>query len=41
MPHGMVSAPQPEAVEAGVLALKAGGNAVAHASASIPSYRGL
>ncbi len=28
MPHGMVSAPQPEAVEAGVLALKAGGNAV-------------
>jgi len=28
MTHGMVSAPQPEAVEAGVLALKAGGNAV-------------
>ena len=28
MTHGMVCAPQPEAVEAGVLALKAGGNAV-------------
>jgi len=28
MTHGMVSAPQPEAVEAGALALKAGGNAV-------------
>ena len=28
MTHGMVSAPQPEAVEAGALALKNGGNAV-------------
>ena len=28
MTHGMVSAPQPEAVEAGALALKSGGNAV-------------
>jgi gamma-glutamyltranspeptidase/glutathione hydrolase len=28
MTHGMVCAPQPEAVEAGVLALKSGGNAV-------------
>jgi len=28
MAHGMVSAPQPEAVEAGVLALRDGGNAV-------------
>lgn len=28
MTHGMISAPQPEAVEAGALALKAGGNAV-------------
>jgi len=28
MTHGLVSAPQPEAVEAGALALKAGGNAV-------------
>ncbi len=28
MTHGMVCAPQPEAVEAGALALKRGGNAV-------------
>ena len=28
MAHGMVCAPQPEAVEAGVLALEKGGNAV-------------
>ena len=28
MTHGMVTAPQPGAVEAGALALKAGGNAV-------------
>jgi gamma-glutamyltranspeptidase/glutathione hydrolase len=28
MAHGIISAPQPEAVEAGALALKAGGNAV-------------
>ena len=28
MTHGIISAPQPEAVEAGALAFKAGGNAI-------------
>ncbi|MEK9753241.1 MAG: gamma-glutamyltransferase, partial [Rhodospirillaceae bacterium] len=34
MTHGIVSAPQPEAVEAGANALKAGGNAIDAAIAS-------
>ncbi len=37
MTHGMVCAPQPEAVEAGALALKRGGNAVDAGDAVVSS----